>query len=144
MARPIRIEFPGAVYHIFTRGNRQEDIFLDDKDRVLFLKLLSSTVDRLNWVCHAYCLMSNHDHLLIKTPEGLLSKGMQYLNSNYSRKFNRKYELRGHLFEKRYTAKLRVRWGQGVNCGISDKLCQTRLNSYSGTKSRSQEPGARK
>ena len=106
MARPVRIEFPGAVYHIFSRGNRQENIFLDDEDRNLFLKILSSTVSRLNWVCHAYCLMSNHYHLLIETPEGLLSKGMQYLNSNYSRKFNKKYGLRGHLFEKRYTAKL--------------------------------------
>ena len=106
MARPIRIEFPGAVYHIFSRGNRREDIFLDDNDRYPFLKILSSTVSRLNWVCHAYCLMSNHYHLLIEIPEGLLSRGMQYLNSNYSRKFNRKYELRGHLFEKRYTAKL--------------------------------------
>ena len=106
MARPIRIEFPGAVYHIFSRGNRRETIFLDDKDRILFLKLLSSTVSRLNWVCHAYCLMCNHYHLLVETPEGLLSRGMQYLNSNYSRKFNSKHELRGHLFEKRYTAKL--------------------------------------
>jgi len=106
LGRPIRIQFPGAVYHVFSRGNRGEDIFFDDEDRNHFLKIFSSTVNRLNWLCHAYCLMSNHYHLLIETPEGLLSNGMQYLNSNYSKKFNRKHDLKGHLFQKRYADKL--------------------------------------
>jgi putative transposase len=64
MARPIRIEFAGALYHVTARGNRQEDIFLGDQDRVSFLKILKNTVDRFNWLIHAYCLMDNHYHLL--------------------------------------------------------------------------------
>ena len=67
MARPLRLEFPGAIYHITSRRNALEDIFLDDKDREVFLSVLTDTVDRYNWLCHAYCLMDNHYHLLIET-----------------------------------------------------------------------------
>jgi REP element-mobilizing transposase RayT len=70
MARPLRIEFPGALYHITARGNARQPIFLDDTDRESFLELVSSVVARFNWLCHAYCLMGNHYHLLIETPEG--------------------------------------------------------------------------
>jgi putative transposase len=76
MARLIRIEFSGALYHVTARGNRQEDIFLDDQDRVSFLNILKNTVDRFIWLIHAYCLMDNHYHLLIETPDSNLSKGM--------------------------------------------------------------------
>jgi len=106
MGRPIRLEYPGAVYHIYARGNRKEHIFLEDEDRILFLKIFSDTAHRLNWICHAYCLMRNHYHLLIETPDGILNPGMQYLNSLYARKFNRKYDLVGHLFQGRYEAHL--------------------------------------
>jgi len=89
MPRPIRFQFPGAVYHIFNRGNRQKHIFLNDEDRVRFLKLLSATGKRMNWLCHAYCLMGNHYHLLIETPDGILDRGMRYLNSVYAQGSNR-------------------------------------------------------
>ncbi len=106
MARPIRIEFPGAIYHIYARGNRQEHIFLDDKDRILFLKLLADNAKKLNWLCHAYCLMGNHYHLLLETPDGILSSGMQIINSVYAKRFNRKYDQVGHLFQGRYSDRL--------------------------------------
>lgn len=77
MARPLRIEFAGALYHITSRGDGREDIYLSDGDRALFLEVLSDVCERFNWVCHAYCLMSNHYHLLIETPDGNLSQGMR-------------------------------------------------------------------
>jgi len=84
MARPLRIEFPGAVYHVTSRGNARADIFEDDNDRGLFLKILGQVVTRFNWLCHSYCLMGNHYHLLIETPEGNLSAGMRQLNGVYT------------------------------------------------------------
>lgn len=76
MARPLRLEFPGAVYHLTARGNERREVFRDDDDRHLFLSTLGRTVVRWRWVCHAYCLMSNHYHLQIETPEANLSRGM--------------------------------------------------------------------
>ncbi len=75
MASPIRIEYAGALYHITSRGNAREAIFLIDKDRLSFLKILQDLCESINWVCHAYCLMDNHYHLLIETPDGNLIKG---------------------------------------------------------------------
>ena len=80
MSRPLRIEFPGALYHITSRGDRCEDIYDDDADRNSFLDIFADTIDRFNWVCYAYCLMSNRYHLLIQTADGNLSKGMRQLN----------------------------------------------------------------
>ena len=74
MARPLRIEFAGALYHVRSRGDRREPIFEDDEDRVKFLGVLAEVVDRLNWLCHAWCLMTNHYHLVVETPDGNLSK----------------------------------------------------------------------
>ena len=105
MARKPRLEFPGAIYHINHRGNHQEYIYLDDEDRKLFLKLLETTIQRMNWICHAYCLMGNHYHLLIEIPEGILSRGMAWLNSVYTQKFNKKYGMTGHLFQGRFKSK---------------------------------------
>jgi len=102
MARPLRIEFPGAVYHIISRGNAKQSIFLDESDRRTFLKLLSSVVERFNWLCHAYCLMDNHYHLIIETPDGNLSRGMRQLNGVYTQGFNRRHGRDGHLFQGRY------------------------------------------
>ncbi|TYO96833.1 REP element-mobilizing transposase RayT [Geothermobacter ehrlichii] len=104
MSRPLRIEFPGAVYHITSRGNAKADIFLDDGDRLLFLKTLTRVVKRFNWLCHAYCLMDNHYHLLIETPEGNLSAGMRQLNGVYTQAFNRKHGRVGHVFQGRFKA----------------------------------------
>jgi len=104
MARPLRIEFPGAAYHITSRGNARELIFLDEQDKKNFLKILCSVIKRYNWLLHAYCLMDNHYHLLIETPEGNLSKGMKQLNGQYTQSFNWKHKRVGHLFQGRYKA----------------------------------------
>ena len=79
MARPLRIEFAGALYHVTSRGDGREAIYLDDFDRTGFLTVLSDVCDRFNWVVHAYCLMTNHYHLLVETADGNLSKGMRQL-----------------------------------------------------------------
>lgn len=104
MARPLRIEFPGAVYHITSRGNARQAIFTDDEDRGGFLDVLSMVVERFKWLCHAYCLMENHYHLLIETPNANLSKGMRELNGVYTQGFNQRYRRVGHLFQGRYKA----------------------------------------
>ena len=104
MARPLRIEFPGAVYHVTSRGNARQAIFIDDEDRGRFFGILSTVVERFNWLCHAYCLMENHYHLLIETLDGNLSKGMRELNGVYTQEFNQKHRRVGHLFQGRYKA----------------------------------------
>jgi len=104
MARPLRIEFEGAVYHITSRGNAREDIFQDDEDRKDFLDILQKVTEQYNWLCHAYCLMSNHYHLVIETPEANLSKGMRQLNGVYTQGYNKRYQRAGHLFQGRYKA----------------------------------------
>ena len=104
MARPLRIEFPGAVYHVTSRGNAKQAIFIDDEDRHGFSGALSIVVERFNWLCHAYCLMGNHYHLLIETPNGNLSKGMRELNGVYTQGFNQRHRQVGHLFQGRYKA----------------------------------------
>ena len=77
MARPLRIEFSGALYHVTSRGDRRESIFEDDEDRLMFLQTLAEVVQRFNWLCHGYCLMTNHYHLIVETPDANLSKGMR-------------------------------------------------------------------
>lgn len=104
MARPIRLEFAGAIYHITSRGNRREDIYDTDADRERFIKILGDVCQRFNWVCHAYCLMSNHYHLLIETPDANLSKGMRQLNGVYTQAYNRANDRVGHVFQGRYKA----------------------------------------
>ncbi|MBI3344896.1 MAG: transposase [Gammaproteobacteria bacterium] len=104
MARPLRLEYPGAIYHVTARGNAQNAVFLGDRDRETFLTCLSEAVVRLGWLCHAYCLMDNHYHLLIETPDGNLSQGMRQLNGVYTQRFNRHHQRVGHLFQGRYKA----------------------------------------
>ena len=106
MARPLRIAYPGALYHVTSRGNRQEPIYGDDGDRRSFLEVLGEVVSRFNWICHAYCLMGNHYHLLIETPEGNLSNGMRQLNQVYTQRYNRAHGSVGHLFQGRFKAVL--------------------------------------
>lgn len=104
MARPLRIEFAGALYHVTSRGNAREAIYLTDEDRQQFLTLLENTVERYDWYCHAYCLMGNHYHLLIETNTPALSNGMKYLNGTYTQHFNRRHQRVGHVFQGRFKA----------------------------------------
>jgi len=84
MARPLRLEFAGALYHVTSRGDRQEKIYLGDDDREAYLDILEKVCERYNWVVHAYCLMDNHYHILVETPDSNLSKGMRQLNGVYT------------------------------------------------------------
>jgi len=102
MARPIRIEFSGALYHITSRGDRRENIYEDDQDRGCFLAILEQVIKDYNWICYAYCLMNNHYHLVIETPDSNLSKGMRQINGVFTQTSNRRHGRSGHLFQGRY------------------------------------------
>lgn len=104
MARPLRIEYPGAVYHLTSRGNAFNDIYRDEIDRANFLDILNEIAKRYNWLCHAYCLMSNHYHLIVETTDANLSLGMRQLNGIYTQRFNKRHGLSGHVFQGRYKA----------------------------------------
>jgi putative transposase len=102
MARPLRLEFPGAVYHVTARGDRQEPIFEGDDDRVAFLGLLAKEVRQQGWLLYAFCLMGNHYHLLLETPEPNLVRGMRRLNGVYTQAFNHRHDRAGHVLQGRY------------------------------------------
>jgi REP element-mobilizing transposase RayT len=104
MARPLRVEFPGALYHVTSRGNAREPVYADDADREAFLDELVETRGRFGWRLHAYCLMGNHYHLVLGTPEANLSRGMRQLNGVYTQRFNRRHQRVGHLFQGRFKA----------------------------------------
>lgn len=106
MARPLRIEFPGAVYHVTARGDRKEAVYLDEEDRRAFLQVLGEVCGRFDWSVYAYCLMTNHYHLLLETARANLSRGMRQLNGVYTQQFNRRHERVGHIFQGRYKALL--------------------------------------
>ena len=106
MARPLRLEFANAVYHLTSRGNARQGIFFNDGDRELFLQTLAHVVSRYSWICHAYCLMANHYHLLVETPKANLSIGMRQLNGVFTQSFNRRHKRVGHLFQGRFKAVL--------------------------------------
>jgi putative transposase len=111
MTRPLRIEFPGALYHITSRGDRKVDIYLDDTDRAVWLQTLAEVCAKSNYLVHAFCQMTNHYHLLLETVDGNLSEGMRQLNGIYSQYFNRRHDLVGHVFQGRYKAILVQREG---------------------------------
>ena len=104
MARPLRVEYPHALYHVTSRGNGKRRIFLDDTDRIVWLRTLEKAIAAQNLIVHAYCLMDNHFHLLVETPEANLAKGMHYLNAAYTQQFNTRHERVGHLLQGRYKA----------------------------------------
>jgi REP element-mobilizing transposase RayT len=99
MARPLRIEYPGAIYHITARGNSMADIYFQNRDRTIFLELLGKVCRRYHWSCYAWCLMTNHYHLVLETAEPNLSQGMRQLNGIYAQTFNRRHRRVGHLFQ---------------------------------------------
>jgi REP element-mobilizing transposase RayT len=102
MARPLRICIPGGIYHVISRGNGRGRIVWDDADRKMFFRCFGQVVERFSWLCHAYCLMDNHYHLLIETPLPNLPSGMRQLNGLYAQRFNRRHERCGHVFASRY------------------------------------------
>jgi putative transposase len=106
MARQLRIEYQGAIYHLLSRGHRRENIFVDDSDRTAFLQLLERTCTKTAWQVHAYCLMSNHFHLVVETPRANLVAGMKWFLGTYTMRFNRRHRLSGHLFGDRYKSLL--------------------------------------
>ena len=104
MTRPLRLEFAGAFYHVTSRGDRREDIFLNDDDRRVWLEVLGTTCLRFNWVVYAFCQMTNHYHLLLDTVDGNLARGMLQLNGKFTQGFNPRHALVGHLFQGWYKA----------------------------------------
>lgn len=106
MTRPLRIEFPGALYHVTSRGNQLHPIYRDETDRRIWLEVLGLVCERFHFVVHAYCQMTNHFHLMVETVEGNLAQGMRQLNGLYSQRLNRRHTLVGHVFQGRYKAVL--------------------------------------
>ena len=106
MARPLRLQVPGGVYHVMARGNTRQEIFADNRDRRRFLATLRSVSERLNVQCHAFCLMGNHYHLLLETPDANLSLAVRHLNGVYAQAFNRRHGRVGHLFQGRFWSRL--------------------------------------
>jgi len=97
VARPLRVEFSGALYRVTARGDRREPIYEDDEDREAFLHVLAEVVGGFHWICHAYCLMTNHYHLVVETPGANLSKGMRQLNGVFTQASNRR-QFKPHGF----------------------------------------------
>ena len=102
MPRKLRVQYPGAIYHVMNRGDRREAIFEDDQDRWCFLQTLGQACEKTGWQVHAFCLMSNHFHLVVETPQANLVAGMKWLLGTYTSRFNRRHKEFGHLFSGRY------------------------------------------
>jgi REP-associated tyrosine transposase len=106
MTRPLRIPLAGGAYHVFARGNAKQAIFLDDRDHRVFLDLFVDALSRFSWHCLAYCLMPNHYHLVVRTREPDLSRGMRHVNGVYAQRFNRRHDRVGHVFQGRFGSTL--------------------------------------
>ena len=104
MPRVLRIEYPGAIYHVMNRSERCEPIFRDDFDHKRLLATLAEACTKTDWQVHAFCLMDNHFHLVVETPNANLLAGMRWFLSTYTARFNRRHKLFGHLFSGRYKA----------------------------------------
>jgi REP element-mobilizing transposase RayT len=120
MARQVRIEYPGAIYHVMSWGDRREDIFLDDADRQNFIGALAEACQKTGWQAHAFCLMRNHFHLVVETPEPNLVAGMRWFLSAYTTRLNRRHKLFGHVFSGRYKALLVDGSGDGYLKTVCD------------------------
>ena len=120
MARKLRVEYPGAIYHVMNRGDRREPIFKDDEDRDCFMAALNEACQKTGWQLHAWCLMPNHFHLVIETPQANLVAGMKWLLGTYTGRFNRRHKLAGHLFSGRYKAPIVDGSGNGYLKTVCD------------------------
>ncbi len=120
MARKLRVEYPGAIYHVMNRGDRREAIFHDDQDRQDFTKTLKEACDKTQWAVHAFCWMPNHFHLVLETPQANLVEGMKWLLGTYTSRFNRRHKLFGHLFSGRYKALMVDGSGNGYLKSVCD------------------------
>ena len=120
MARKLRVQYPGAIYHVMNRGDRREAIFTDDHDRQLFLGTLEEACQKTDWQVHAWCLMHNHFHLIIETPRANLVEGMQWFLGVYTSRFNRRQKEFGHLFSGRYKALIVDGSGNGYLKSVCD------------------------
>ena len=120
MPRKLRVQYPDAIYHLMNRGDRREDIFEDDQDRHRFLKTLGEACEKTGWQVHAYCLMSNHFHLVVETPQPNLVSGMKWLLGTYTIRFNRRHKEFGHVFSGRYKSLLVDHSGTGYLKTVCD------------------------
>ena len=120
MPRELRIQYPGAIYHVLNRGDQRDDIFLDDQDRQKFLSTLQECCGKTGWEVHAYCLMRNHFHLVIETPRANLVSGMHWLSGVYTKRFNIRHKLCGHVLAGRYKAPLVEGSGNGYLRTVCD------------------------
>jgi REP element-mobilizing transposase RayT len=150
--RPHRLQIAGGIYHLTSRGNRRQRIFLDDQDRRMFLSIAETAAQRRGWRCFAYCLMHNHYHLLVETPAADLSPGMQEINSRHAMWFNWRYELDGHLFQGRFHSELVEREAHlfelaryivlnPVRAGLCENAAQWTWSSYRPTLGLDPKPG---
>lgn len=120
MARKLRVQYRGAIYHVMNRGDRREAIFVDDPDRLLFLKTIGEACEKTDWQVHAWCLMSNHFHLAIEPPRANLVDGMQWLLGVYTNRFNHRQKEFGHLFSGRCKALIVDGSGNGYLKSVCD------------------------
>ena len=120
MARKLRVEYPGAIYHVMNRGDRRELIFMDDADRQRFLETLGEACAKTGWQMHAYVLMPNHFHLVVETPQPNLVAGMKWLLGTYTSRFNRRHKWFGHLFSGRYKSLIVDGSGSGYLKSVCD------------------------
>ena len=120
MPRKLRVEYPGAIYHVMSRGDRREEIYLNDVDRQDFLKTQAEACEKTGWQIHAYCLMRNHYHLVVETPNANLVAGMAWLQSTYTIRLNHRHKLIGHVLSGRYKAQLVDGSGDGYFRTVCD------------------------
>ena len=120
MARKLRVEYPGAIYHVMNRGDRREPIFKDEEDRKRFVETLGEACAKTDWQVHAYVLMPNHFHLVVETPQPNLVAGMKWFLGTYTSRFNRRHKLFGHLFSGRYKSLIVDGSGSGYLKSVCD------------------------
>ncbi len=152
VARPLRLAIPGGLYHVTSRGNDRQVVYFDDRDRTRFIDLLAGVVERFHLLCHSYCLMSNHYHLLLETPKANLSLAMRQLNGLYAQSFNRRHGRCGHVFQARFRSILVQKESHLLRCAryivrnpVRARMCeqpgQWRWSSYNALAGRAPAEG---